>query len=61
MHKFNCEMDLARTYLKHGKLALAFECADAAWDAAHDMADSHRMQEADELSNLIVIANAEAA
>lgn len=60
LHAFTCEMDLARTYLRHGKLAVAFECTEAAWDAAHDMGDSYRMQEADNLASQIVMATAAA-
>lgn len=59
LHSFTCEMDLARTYLRHGKLAVAFEAAETAWDAAHEIGDSHRMQEAaDLLSDISVAATA---
>lgn len=58
MHKFVCEMDLARTYFNHGKLLVAFECTEAAWDAAREMGDSRRMQEATDLQVQITMAAA---
>jgi hypothetical protein len=61
VHKFNCEMDLARTYLKHGKLSLAWECCEAAYDVAAEMADSYRMQQADALGAEIASAGERAA
>jgi hypothetical protein len=48
-------MDLARTYLRHGKLAVAFEATEAAWQAAYELKDSHRMQEALELQGQIAM------
>lgn len=61
LHAFTCEMDLARTYLRHGRFAVAFECTEAAWDAARAMDDSYRMQEAEALQTMITIATSQAA